>query len=444
MEHTELTVSKALKSQQFPFKLLRASLVVLPYLSYLGLLGLLGVIVLTLKQHGKQVFQSRVVQGLMAIAAGLILNAILAFNIGEACLQLANFIPFFLLFAVFITLLKTTEQLQNLAWSLLLTSIPINLLAIVEYGLKFPSVKASLSSWSILAWFYRNDYGHRANSFFGHPNTYASYLIIILGFGLGLTLQSMMKPRQSQAHLRRTPLLTFQRPFFWLYSSVLLTWAGIFCAGSRNGLLIALSQLVGFILIGRKYWVLRLTGLLGLVLLVSSVLIGGIGDRQVNWQSLWHGIVTDPRVSVWQIALDLTREKPWLGWGLGNYKLLYPDRSVRPDYPYIGHAHNFWLLMTSEAGIPIAIAITLVIGYICYRGLRVYLSGQLDTSSQALLMGYLFGAWSFIIFALLDLPFYDARINALNWFVLSGIYALSHRPPSLLQPPPEEPLQPVP
>ena len=86
---------KASKSRH-SHQILKFSFIVLPYLSYLGLVGLVGAIILTLVRQGRQVFQSQVAQGLILIAVGLVINASLAFYKGEAFLQLANFIPFFI------------------------------------------------------------------------------------------------------------------------------------------------------------------------------------------------------------------------------------------------------------------------------------------------------------------------------------------------------------
>ena len=421
---------RTLKSRQFPFALLQTSVVVLPYFSYLGMAGFLGLLVVTLRRRGWKMLQPRLVQMLGAIALGLIINAIYAFHPPEAFLQLANFIPYFLLFAVLIQVITEVEQLFSLALSLVLTSIPMNLAAIAEYWLKAPVIKASLGNVSLLGWFYRQDYGHRANSFFGHPNSYVCYLIILLGLGLGLLLLSAQSAVTPFPAVRRGARPDFAIPRTLLYIALIFIGIGIFCAGSRNGFLVALCQLILLMILGRRQRFLLFSGFSAIALLIISAIVGGIGERQVTLQGIMTGIQQDPRLSVWKIAVDLTLERPWLGWGLGNYKFLYPPRSTHPLYPHVFHPHNFWLLMASEAGLILTLAFSLIVGYLCYRALRLYLRCTLDINSQMLLVGYQLAAWGFILFSVFDLPFYDVRINVLSWLSLAGLYGFTHQVPS--------------
>lgn len=415
----------------------------MPYVSYVGFVGVFVVLITRMWQLGWRLFQPPIVRGLSAIAVGLIFNASIAFYRPEAFLQLTNFIPFFLLFAMLIQTVVSPQQLYQLAYLLVVTSIPMNLVAVFEYWLKSPAIAtSSLADWSILDWFYRNDYGHRANSFFGHPNTYVSYLVVILGLGLGLLLldtcdrgRSIQQSSRdmtipSQAASRTDPETSEQiQPYSGrlLYVAIALIGVGIFCAGSRNGLSISLCQLAVFIWLGRRQRAIFWSGLAGIFALSLGAILGGIGGRYITLQSMLTGFGRDPRSSVWQIAWDLTWERPWLGWGLGNFKFLYPPRSTHPLYSHVFHTHNFVLLMLSEAGIVLTIGLLIAIGYIYYRGIRTCLRQQWNSSHRMVLVGYLLAAGGFILFSMLDLPFYDARINALNWFVLAGLYVLAVR-----------------
>jgi O-antigen ligase len=130
-------------------------------------------------------------------------------------------------------------------------------------------------------------------------------------------------------------------------------------------------------------------------------------------------------VRVWQIALELIGDRPWLGWGLGNYKILYPSFPHDPEYDVVFHPHNFWLLLGAEAGIPVAIAFTVWVGYLCYRAVRVLLQNQLEPPVRSILLAYLLGFAGCIAFAFFDVTFYDARTNIVDWVLLAGIYSLT-------------------
>ncbi|MBD2000660.1 O-antigen ligase family protein [Leptolyngbya sp. FACHB-541] len=254
---------------------------------------------------------------------------------------------------------------------------------------------------------------------FEHPNALASYLVLILGLGLGLILLQSVQQRGVADRSRK--LQRLYPPGWLVYAAVYLNLLGIFSSGSRNGMLIAISQLVVFSLFVKTNRTVLISGLLSLLAVVVAAALVGIGGRAVSLE----GLTDDPRVGVWQIALELIRERPLLGWGLGNYKFLYPARIIDPVFDKIFHPHNFWLLLASEAGLLVMVGLTVVVGYVCFRAVHLLVTKQLAASDRPLMLGYLFAFWGCVAFALFDVTFYDARINVLNWIILAGIYSLT-------------------
>ncbi|MDJ0705191.1 MAG: O-antigen ligase family protein [Leptolyngbyaceae cyanobacterium MO_188.B28] len=393
---------------------------------YLSLVGLVGAIGLELRHRGKEVFSLLHRRGFIVLSIGLIISSSLAYERSEAFLQLTNFLPFFLFFAIAVTLLQSFEnprqELEKLAWCLVVATLPINLAAPIEYWLKTPSLVSQFASQPWLAWLYDEQYyGHRAQSVFDHPNVMASYLVLIFGLGLGLILKASYPTEPNETLQRRVGWITNLRRKTWLlYSATFLNLVGIFCSGSRNGIIIALSQLLIFGCFAHKHQFVKLAGLGGAGAIAISTFFMGIGGRQLSLSL----VTDDPRFGVWNIAYDLIQQRPLLGWGLGNYKLLYQPQSV-PGYDYIPHAHNFWLMLAVETGAPIMIAFVVIIGFICYQGVRTFQLSSQPITHRAILLSYLLAFWGCVVFALFDTPFYDARVNILDWFALAGIYVLS-------------------
>ncbi|MBD2088479.1 O-antigen ligase family protein [Microcoleus sp. FACHB-1515] len=379
----------------------------LPFLYYVSLAGLFGVLVRLIVRFRKSSLDPIARNTLLLISALLLLSSSFAHDKGEAFLQLANFLPFFLLFAFVPVLLRTAIALEQLAMPILLTSIPINLIALGEYLLKNWDYPRSMRRLAIARWVRRAPDQGRAMVMFDQPNALACYLLLVLGLGLGLILYSRFKTAsQSDRAL--------------LYSATFLNLLGIFCSGSRNGFLVAISQLVVFSLCVKVNRKLLITGLTSLGAIVVAAAVFGIGGRALSVGSWTH----DPRVEIWRFAIDLIRDRPLLGWGLGNYKLLYDDLPISKAYPAF-HPHNFWLLLGCETGLLVTIALTLLVGWICYRTVRRLMEGAIEPSYRAVLIGYCLAFWSCIAFSLLDVTFYDARINVLNWVILAALYAAS-------------------
>lgn len=394
------------------------SLVALPYLSYWALVVMLGLFIAALVRRGGRVMGLCAQRGFGWLAAGMLLSACFAIDQGEGFLLLTNFLPFFVMFGVMATVpsvvARPFEKLEFLAHWLLVSSIPMSLGAIAEFIIKFeaisPSVKASLLPDWLLAYIYEPDFGHRAHSFFSHPNMLSAYLAIVLGLGLGLMLKALnTQPNETIAWRQG--------------AAVLLCVASIFCTGSRNGLLIAGVLIAIALYAARRHrWVL-LCGLSIGAFLVSAAFAFGIGGR-----SLSLALVTqDPRLGVWRLAIEMIQQRPWLGWGFSGLRQLYIPGSI-PEYDVIFHAHNFWLFLASEAGLPVTVAFCAVIGTIYYDGVKVCLNGGLAAlkgGDRAILLGYLLAFASCILFGLFDVAVFDARVNLFNWGLVAAIYILS-------------------
>jgi hypothetical protein len=379
----------------------------------------LGVIVIGLLAKFRKLALDPIARcGFVLLSGLLALNVMVAVDRGEAFLQLANFLPFFVWFGVLPFLLRGMEQLQQVATALVIGSLPINLISVGEYFLKAPWLPREIRRLPWIAWVRSAPHKGRAMLMFGHPNAMASYLVVILGLGLGLILYEWA--RRSPDDVSSVWSL---RPRM-LYLATFLNLVGLFTAGSRNGLGIAIGQLLLFVLFARSHRRGMLTGLIGLAGFVGGAMVLGIGGRSLDLGS-W---TTDPRIRVWQIALEMTQSRPWLGWGLGSYKLLYPSYPHDPEYSYIGHPHNFWLLMSSEAGIPAMLLLTALVGYCGYRGARAVIDAK--SSDRALFGGYAIAFVGYSVFSLFDVTLYNAQLNLVNWLVLAGLYSFAPKPPT--------------
>ncbi|MGB3293707.1 MAG: O-antigen ligase family protein [Phormidesmis sp.] len=401
-----------------------ASLVILPYASYLALLVMLGLFVTALVSRGQQVWRLCGQRGFGWLTAGLLLSASFGLDRGEAFLQLANFLPFFVVFGILATVPSVVTQpfakLEILARWLLLTALPMILLAMGEYGLKFSAVAARIQALPLPGWLltriYEPDFGHRARSVFGHPNVFSAYLVIVLGLGLGLLLKTLASDQQLGQ--------------LWIEAgTVTLCVVAIFCTGSRNGMLIALVLLAIALYAARRVrWVL-FAGLVGAGAIAAAISGLGLGGRSLSLSMLSQ----DPRVGVWRLAIEMIKQRPWLGWGFSSLRSLYVPNSI-PDYDAISHAHNTWLFLASEAGIPVMVGFCAVIGTLYYDGVKTFITAGLPAENRAILLGYLLAFASCLMFALFDVILFDARINILSWGLLAAIYALSHHSSSLAPP----------
>ena len=58
------------------------------------------------------------------------------------------------------------------------------------------------------------------------------------------------------------------------------------------------------------------------------------------------------RMAHWQAGWEMFRDYPFLGVGPGNYPAVYEQYYIPPWKEALGHAHNYYLNMAAEAGVP--------------------------------------------------------------------------------------------
>lgn len=387
---------------------------IFPY-THLTLLSLMGLLILCLWQTYRfpgELFVVLQRSGLIVVSLLFVISALFAFDRSEASLQLAHFLPFFWIWANLVIYLRNTPNFfQEIGkWSLavVFSGLPVSLFGIAECVIKHLYKPFPPKLTPAIDWLYTGDLWHpRTYSIFDYPNTLANYLVMILGLNIGLLFLNRETEFFQRSH-RVFKLL--------LYINALLILICLHCSGSRNGYLVA-AVLFGITLIRlRNHRWGRLLGLAGLASIIVTTLTFGIGGRTLTWS--W--ITDDPRVGVWGLALKFIRERPLLGYGLGNYKLLYNGEV--PDYDFIAHAHNLWLMLLSEAGIPVTLAFTVVIGMICYRAVRALAQLRDRPNDQAILVAYSLAFLGSVLFSLWDVTLFEVRVNLLGWLSLAVMY----------------------
>ena len=384
--------------------LLRVSALFLPY-SFYSLLGFVALSVVLVWHRGQR-YMDPLTRGSLAVAMALLLaSSVTAVDRGEALLQLANFLPFFLLFVGLPALLRHTDLAQRLQQGLVLASLPISLLTLGEYGLKSSYLPSVFQQQPWVAALRAAPHKGRPMVMFDHPNVLASYLVIVFGLAWGMLVSGPKPQAPGQRRYR-----------FGVAAILVLTLVAIACTSSRNGLAVALLQS------GIGLSLLRLPRLVkGGVLAGASGLGFGLAALSLG-ATRWSpaALLNDPRAGLWKIALDLVVERPGLGWGLGSFKQVYPPRLIDPEYATVFHPHNIGLLLAAEAGIGAAIALTLLVSFTAYRSLRSrpHHPAGLWTGVNLALLGI-------VGFACFDVTLYDGRVNALNWLVLAWAYSLS-------------------
>ncbi len=201
----------------------------------------------------------------------------------------------------------------------------------------------------------------RASGTFEQPNPYAGYLGLTLPLATGLVIAGIVPVRK---RISSRWLVLAGGAGTLMVLAVAMSWS--------RGAWLGLAAAIGVMLVavaarsGRN----AMLGVTFLVVLAYLIAAGGFSllppsiVQRFSDFTPYLGVVdvrgveiTDANFAVlermahWQSAIGMWTENPWLGVGIGNYEVLYPNYAL-PLWPSaLGHAHNYYLNIGAEAGL---------------------------------------------------------------------------------------------
>ncbi|GBL19107.1 hypothetical protein EMGBS3_08130 [Anaerolineaceae bacterium] len=137
-------------------------------------------------------------------------------------------------------------------------------------------------------------------------------------------------------------------------------------AGARPMLLLALLAAL-LLFAGRDLWPQWIVARVGSITQVfAGADVRGVVPTTENFAVV-------ERLAHWQAGAEMAAAHPWLGVGLGNYAAAYPRYRLLRWPLALGHAHNFYLNLAAETGLPgllIFVALLLAAALQALRALR--------------------------------------------------------------------------
>jgi O-antigen ligase len=196
---------------------------------------------------------------------------------------------------------------------------------------------------------------------------------------------------------------------------------GVFLSLSRMGVVATLAAvaLTGLVALGsrRGRWLWLVPVVIPLCLLV------GLSNRELVLRfadlTATQEISKDTRMQIWSDTLGVIRAYPWTGCGLGAYEHgLYRFKTVAPTNT-VDFAHNDYLQILAELGLPGMLLVAVLGGWILKRTLTLVVSTR-GGADWELALGLLGALLTFGLHSLADFNlFIPANALALAW--LSGV-----------------------
>lgn len=234
-----------------------------------------------------------------------------------------------------------------------------------------------LANWQTIWWYSKKYDVQEATGTYINRNHFAGLLEMILPFAVCFALYEGERLAFNRTHRVRPSRQagpTTSGVSLWLAVAVVLMAALVF-SRSRMGILAAIASLVVMFSLNalQKRTVPVAIGFVFLILSLS--LAGWIGLRPAltRFEDLGQEMAGQQatRLSIWPGSLKLIGERPLMGNGLGTFPIIYTRYQTSFLTQYVNHAHNDYLEVASDLGIPAALALFGSIVWLLIRALRI-------------------------------------------------------------------------
>jgi putative inorganic carbon (hco3(-)) transporter len=294
-----------------------------------------------------------------------------------------------------------------------------------------------LSGWQQIFTYVKKFDLEEATGTYINRNHYAGFLEMILPFSLVFVIYEYAKlrgDRGSKVGLKSLIAKSAaQRLVLSLAVSVVICAALIF-SRSRMGILAAASSvLVIFALIAISRFHGRMGSLLAATFILLTVCMAvwiGPGPIVSRFQTVSeeYSLGGQSRISMWRDALPLIKHHPWLGTGLGTFPIAYTSGQTAFLSQFVNHAHNDYVEVAADLGIPGALILFASIIFILIRAIRSFLSGE-RTFERIVALGCVGGIVAILLHSFADFNLYIPA-NAVLFSAILGLAVSVPAPPS--------------
>ena len=297
-------------------------------------------------------------------------------NLYQAGKGVSNLWEWFFAFYIAVHLIKTKKQLKRFISVWMASTILVTLYGIYQY-ITSPS--------------------HFVHSFFTLNSYLAQYLILIIPLILSLFL--FEKVKKEKIFLGVIFFLTFILLIFTLERGA---WLGIIFGLLTMGIILRDKR----ILIG-----------LPLLLVLAFFAFSPFKARAISIVKPSQNL---ERIYCWKSSFRMIKEHPLAGVGLGNFRYVYPNYMLPGAKEYLLHAHNVFLQIAVEMGIP-GLLVFLWLLFLFFKDALAHKGKNEDI--RIIRVALSAGIIAILITSLFHDIFHSRQIATLTWYIMGVVVA---------------------
>jgi len=335
---------------------------------------------------------------------------------------LGNWIPHFLVYFGIQFYVQNSINRSLIAKTLILGTVPVIFSCLSQYFLEWYGPYELFNG--LIIWYQRSreNLNQPVTGLFNNPNYTGAWLALTWPF-----LLSYLSQKRKEEHKLKFMIV------FVLSVLFILTISLINSRGAFLGILVSIPLIFGR---GVMIWLLPL-----LVIIFSSIIICALPIAPDNIKNIFCFLIPNnilsnfndlsftyeniSRLVIWEKAVNLILNKPFLGWGAASFPILYFNQYGE----WKGHPHNLFLELSISYGLITSILVFLFIGILLFSTFRYFHKSKISKNSYD-------RAWwtSVIVFLILhsfDIVYFDARISVIFWILLAGLKGILDHPENL-------------
>ncbi len=305
---------------------------------------------------------------------------------------------YILIYYLVINNLNTLEQMKRLIWSIMASAVIVTCYGFYQYvhgvdisafqwvdGDQFPELKV------------------RIFSTLQNPNLLAGFLVVVMSLAVGIGLhteniQGKVLLFVLVAVLGICLVLTYSRG----------AWLSV----------VAVTALCGRLYNRKVLWVFLVIPVLALFC------HDGVMERLL---SIFNPTDTSStlRIALWESTIAMILDKPLLGIGWGSYWLVYPDYDFFLNNPAatIVHAHNMYLHIAAEIGIPgLMVFLAIIYGH-TRKAIQVLAQTQ-NAWVAGVMLGTVAAVLGLAVNGFTDYIMFNVQMSMLFWLLNALIIAV--------------------
>jgi O-antigen ligase len=335
---------------------------------------------------------------LLLLLAALLLSTFLSPDVSTS---LTGYRKLWLVGAFFVTyhLVRNSQESRRLVSLMVIVAIAVAAYGILQHFTGIDLAKQLVGKKSTLTPFWLGqEEGFRIKGLSPSGITYAHSLAFPLTFLTVRLFASDLRWKERLGLLGGWGLLIFALLFsltrgVWLAYLVVLVVLGVI-KGGRAMLAVGVCGV-----------------LLGLSLLGAG---SGVRERIAQIFDLKANV---GRSQIWQANLDMIKDRPWFGWGYGNYrKFRDPYYQRYPEADTTAHAHNNFLQMWVDGGLVGLGAFLFLFWVILRAGWQAYRLLPVEAEPlRSLALGGTLSVLGFLLGGLTQYNFGDAEVVIVFW-----------------------------